>query len=255
MLSCISTNNNSNKFECNLIKVPLKTFKIDPFGHIYTIDNKNRLNVYDADLKLLFEYYNNGLGDISYLDITNPRKIILFFSGFQKMVFLDNTLSEIGRLNLDFNLPYDIRAMGSSRDNNIWIYDATDYKLKKIDSNGKVILLSNPIESFLNINIVPHYIIEYNNEVYLIEEGEGIAVFDNFGNYLSFVPFKGGSSLSFQTNALIYVKEAAIYLKNYENKFEADQKIKAVPTSVRTAYIFKNYIYYLENNCLQKTIF
>ena len=119
MLSCNTIKPAIDNFSCNLINSPIKSFKIDVFGNIYTIDPSNKLKVYDPELNLLFEYYNNGLGDITYIDITNPRKIILFFTGFQKMVFLDNTLSEIGRYESDFNLPFDIRAIGSSRDNNI----------------------------------------------------------------------------------------------------------------------------------------
>lgn len=251
LISCGTVKQVPVEFTCELLPAPIKSFKIDALGNIYTISRSNRLKVYDAGMNQLFEYFNNGLGEISYIDVTNSRKIILFFAGFQKMLFLDNTLSEIGRFDIDFNLPYDIRAMGSTRDNNLWIYDALDYKLKKIDNAGKIILESNPVESYLDISIAPDYIIEYNNEVLLIEENKGIAVFDNFGNYLRYIGLLEGVSISVANGSLIYMKGKVLMQMMLENKFIEPQEIKTVPTRVGTAYIFRNDLYYLEHGCLK----
>ena len=250
--SCNTTKSIPTDFECELISFPLKFFKIDVFGNIYTVEKSNRLKVYDQNFNYLFEYFNNGLGNITYLDITNPRKLILFFGGFQKMVFLDNTLSEIARVNVDFSLPYDIRAIGSSRDNHIWIYDALDYKLKKINAQGKVLLESNPLQSYLEVGILPDYIIEYNNEVFLVEEHKGIAVFDNFGNYLRYELLEGITSISIMNNNLVYLQNGNLVQQALNNKFLAPRLIKAVPSQVRTAYVYRDGVYYIQDLCLMK---
>ena len=250
--SCITTNIQDTPFVCELSKYPLKFVKVDLLGNIYTVDQKNRLKVFDQNMKLLFEYYNNGLGNISFLDITNPRKIIVFFPGFQKMIFLDNTLSEIGRVNTETNLPYDIRAIGSSRDNNLWIYDALDYRLKKIDPEGKTILESNPLESYLQLDILPNYIIEYNNEVFLIEENLGAAVFDNFGNYLRFTSLKSGSSINYYKEGLVYVQDQNLIRQSIENRLEEPIILYSFNKAVQSVFMYKKTLYYLENNCLKK---
>ena len=252
LMSCNTTKSAIGTFSCELINSPIIFFKIDVFGNIYTVDPSNKLKVYDPTLNLLFEYYNNGLGDITYIDITNPRKIILFFSGFQKMVFLDNTLSEIGRYESDFNLPFDIRAIGSSRDNNIWIYDALDYRLKKIDAKGRPILSTNPLQTHLDIDVIPDYIIEYNNEVLLIEEDKGVIVFDNLGNYLRYIRLDGAFSISVKENKLLYVKESFFYSKSLNNVFEETVQIQELSTNTKVAYLFKENLLFVQDNCLKK---
>lgn len=249
LFQCTTSRAIPKDFQCELIDEPLIKFKVDIFGNIYTIDPKNQLKVYDKEFNLLFEYYNNILGDISYIDVTNPKKIILFFSGFQKMVFLDDALSELGRYEGELN----IIAMGSSRDNNLWVYDGVDYRLKKITRQDQVVLESNPVESFHRLDILPDYILEYNNMVYLVEEGKGIAVFDNFGTYSTYLPIEA-FSVSFGNQSMFYVKNGNLYQKILSNPFAEERKIKTVSTSgVETAYLFDKTIYFLEDFCLKST--
>jgi hypothetical protein len=253
LCSCSISKQVQDSFQCDLINEPIAFFKVDVFGNLYTVDSKNQLRVYDQNLNLLFEYFNNRLGQIDQIDISNPRKIILFFSGFQKMIFLDNTLSEIARVDFESNiLPFDIRAIGSSRDNNIWIYDASDYKLKKIDPSGKILIESNPLESYLKIDLIPNYIIEYNNEVFLVEENIGFVVFDNFGNYLRYNLIENISSVHFQSNVMIYNQNGVVYTQNLKNTLIESNKIADLPSHVRIAFMSKKGIFYLDNNCLTK---
>lgn len=251
-IACKSIQVPQTEFLCESFDIPISQFKVDPFGNIYTVDGKNKLRLLNSEMTPLFEYFNNGLGDITYIDISNPRKIILFFKGFQKMLFLDNTLSEIGRINQDYNLPYDIRAIGSSRDNNIWIYDAFDYKLKKIDAKGMVVLESNPLESYLELSITPEYIIEYDNETYIVEEGKGIAVFDNFGTFLRYVSCNECSSISFHDKSMFYVKNNIFYQQVLANNLIAPAAIKPLPMNSKGAQASGKDLYFLDQQCLKK---
>lgn len=236
--------------DCDLIPSSLRTFQMDAFGIIYAIDRRNSLITYDPEMTKLFEYYNNGLGDISYLDISNPRKLLVFFRDFQKIIFLDNTLSEIERFEWTMDQAFDIRAIGSSRDNNIWVYDALDYKLKKINSQGTVLMESNPLQSYLDIDIIPDYIIEADNEVYLMDELNGIATFDNFGNFLTYTLIKA-ESINISNGILSYLKGGTLYQKNNNNPLAEEQLIFQFHAGVRTAAVHQKKIYYLDGGCLK----
>jgi hypothetical protein len=161
---------------------------------------------------------------------------------------VDDTLSEIGRYEGDFN----ILAVGSSRDNNIWIYDGLDYRMKKISSKGRVILESNPLESYHGIDINPDYIIEYNNMVYLVEENKGIAVLDNFGNYSTYLELPGVSSVVLKDGKLVYIQKGTMMQQVLDNPFEGGRQIKAVPVDTETAYISNNTLFFLDGRCLKK---
>ncbi|GLR18792.1 hypothetical protein [Portibacter lacus] len=248
LLGCNITKTIKAPFECELLDNPIQNFKFDVFGNLYTIDLKNRLKVYDKDLNFLFEYYNNSLGNISYVDVTNPKKIMLFFSGFQRIIFVDDALSEIGRYQGEFN----IIAAGNSSDNNIWIYDGLDYRLKKISKNSKVIIESNPVESYIQLDIHPDFIVEQNNMVFMVEEGRGIAIFDNFGNYSSYLPLEDSGSIIVKDKSIVYTKGGILYQQLTENTLAQTRKIKTIPAGAEIVRIFNKSIFYTENRCLKK---
>lgn len=248
LYACTTTKSVNANFDCDLLDVAIQDFKFDVFGNLYTIDLKNRLKVYDKDLNYLFEYYNNSLGNISFVDVTNPKKIMLFFSGFQRIIFVDDALAEIGRYQGEFN----IIAAGNSRDNNLWIYDGLDYRLKKISNNGKVIIESNPVASYIQLDINPEFIVEQNNMVYMVEEGKGVAIFDNFGNYINYLPLEGSSSISIRDKNLIYTKDGIVYQKLLENTLAETRKIKTIPVDTEIVHIYNKSIFYTDGACLKK---
>ncbi len=238
----------SPDFNCALSQEPLKDFRIDIFGNIYTIDLSNRLKVYDSELTFLFEYYNNGLGDISHIDVTNSKKISIFFDGFQKIVIIDDTLAELGRYEGDYN----ILAMGTSRDNNVWIYDGLDYRLKKISGKNEVLEESNPLESHHRLDILPNYIVEYDNMVYLVEEEKGIAIFDNFGTFSEYLPLEA-SSYSFANGSMYYMKQGSFFKRTLGNVFSSEVDILSLSEKTSSVYLSNKDIYYLLDQCLMRS--
>jgi hypothetical protein len=238
-------------FSCELIDFPVQDFKIDVFGSFYFIKPDNSLTVYDNEFNEQFNYFNNGLGHISFIDISNPRKILLFFKDFQKVVFLDNTLSEIGRFEWNIEEAMDIKAIGSSRDNFIWLYDGLDYRLKKVDSKGNTLLSSNPLQTHFEIDISPDYIIEKNNFVYLIEEGIKVLVFDNFGNYVKTIAISA-YSFEFDQGYYYYVDHQGFYAKeSLQNVFAERINLANLPEKVRIAQGIDKKLYYLVDFCLK----
>ncbi len=238
-------------FSCDLVNFPIQDFKIDVFGNFYFLKPDNSLTVHDTDFNELFHYFNNGLGPISYIDISNPRKILLFFKDFQKVVFLDNTLSEIGRFEWKVEEALDIKAIGSSRDNYIWLYDGLDYRLKKVDSKGNILLSSNPLQTHFEIDISPDYIIERNNQVYMVEEGKKILVFDNFGNFIKAIA-ASVYSIDLMQGSFFSIDSLGSYSReSLENVFLDKEILTKLPSKVRKVQKKEEKLYYLMDYCLQ----
>ena len=83
----------------------------------------------------------NGMrkyGKLYNIDVTNPLKPLLFYKDFSNVVVLDRFLANRTSLNLrQFNI-LQPSAIGLSYDNNIWVFDVFDSKLKKIDEAGNI---------------------------------------------------------------------------------------------------------------------
>ena len=106
-------------------------FTTDKLKRIYAVTDDNELIQYDSNGKELFRYNNNTLGELTYIDTSNPFNLLLFYSEFQTVITLDRTLSPTGNLNLLTTEVGDAAAVALSNDNQLWVYDAASLQLKK----------------------------------------------------------------------------------------------------------------------------
>ena len=165
------------------------------------------------------------------------------------MIVVDDTLAEIGRYEGDFS----ILAVGSSRDNNLWIYDGLDYRLKKISSDNEVLLESNPLESYHQLDIQPNYVIENGNMVYLVQEHKGIVIFDNFGTFSRYIPLNA-SSIQVRDDLLSYVEDGKLSQIDMKNTFAESRFLADLQQGASVAYKFKKQVYFLEGQCLKRLV-
>lgn len=161
-----------------LITGTFKNIEIDKLGNLYLINNRNEIFKYSSDLELLFKNSYNKYGAISHVDVSNPQKTLIYFSDFQYVLFLDNTLSEIKNLNLEDLGFWDIKAVSLSIDNQIWIYDPVNFKLIKINDNGEVLMSSN--EQFTGELDQELRLHAWDNEVFLFSKNK-LLIFSDFG--------------------------------------------------------------------------
>ena len=105
---------------------------------LYFADQKHLLKL-NSDLDTLFTF-NSKVIEVDLVAPQNMLKILVFSKSLNSIQFLDKTLSEASTtINLD-DLGVELsRAVGVSRDNNFWIFDAVNQELKKFDKNLSMI--------------------------------------------------------------------------------------------------------------------
>jgi|GEM_PF-990906 len=227
---------------------------IDKLGNIYLLNEKNEIFKYDQNYKLLFKNSFNTKGEISHVDVSNPQKLLVYFSDFQYILFLDNTLSEIKNLNLEELSYWDIQAVGQSVDNQIWIYDPVNHKLIKINDLGVTQLSSNELFSDVIEGSTPPRIIARGNNVYLYTDQE-IMVFNIFGELLK-THMIYNIGIQFLESHLIY--NTGTELKARKTKLvtmvDSDPSIIEANKDILDFYLDKSYqVFTLYNNGLSVT--
>lgn len=182
----------------------------DKLGQIYLVNTADELVKYSTDGKELFQYFDRTLGEITYIDATNPFQVAVFFEDFQTIVWLDRTLNPMSTINLsDFGY-FQINTLAISSDNHLWIYDNTTFQLKKIDNQGNILIESTELNNLVD-NLNPSFLLEKNNRLYLNNPEYGILVFDNFGQYLQTIPITDLSTFRILNNQLFYQKDTTFY--------------------------------------------
>ncbi len=115
------------------IDYPIESFTINNLGEIYLINTNNQLKKIDdkGDSVGVFNMVTK-YGKLSYVEAQNPWRTILFYKNFSTIVLLDKYLNLVTNINLRKQNILNVKAVTSSYDNNIWLFDEQDSKLKKL---------------------------------------------------------------------------------------------------------------------------
>lgn len=228
-----------------LYSIPIKSkyFTTDKLSQVYVVTEGNQVIKFDASGKEVFRYNNNLLKGKMHIDATNPFNILLYYPDFQSVITLDRTMSETGEFNLsDLNF-IQVNAVGSSNDNNIWLYDELTFKLKKINRSGTVFRESIDLNLQLNYSPRPVFLIERENNVYLNDPDFGIVVFNIFGEYDSKIDLKGIDQFQVFENQLIYKKGEKLFSYHLQTFNLKELKIPVRLQEGEDVFIQKNRLF------------
>ena len=172
------------------MEYPISSFTVDNLGELYVINSDNQLKKYDEKGNSIGVFNQvTKYGKLSYVEAQNPWKAILFYKSFSTIVLLDKYLNVISSINLRKQDIYQVNAVTTSYDNNIWLYDEQDNKLKKIDDGGNNIFETQDFRLLFDSVPSPQKIIDSDGFVYLYDPEKGLYIFDYYGSFKNKLPF------------------------------------------------------------------
>ena len=166
------------------INYPITSFSVDNLGELYLITLDNQLKKFgeNGDSIGVFNQVTK-YGKLTEVQAQNPWKALLFYKDFATIVMLDKYLNVTGSINLRNKNIFKVNAITTSYDNNIWLYDEQDNKIKKIDDNGNVLMESTDFRRIFDEAISPKKLIDDNGLLYLYDPEKGLYVFDYYGSF------------------------------------------------------------------------
>lgn len=216
---------------------------IDNLDNIYLLSSSDQLKKYNANGDSVAVYNNvRKFGKLYSIDVSNPLKILLYYKDFSSIVILDRLLSPRSTIDLRRNNLLQVNAIGLSYDNNIWVFDEYDNKLKKINEEGRVLSETPDLRSAFQQSITPQQIIDQNKQVYLYDTTNGLFVFDQFGTFKKRIPVKGWSHINITDKYIVGVTNASLHTYNIATLLQSEETFPGNFTPY--------YRYYLTNNKL-----
>jgi hypothetical protein len=165
-------------------------FNVDNLDNIYLLNSNNQLKKLNSngDSAGVFNDVRK-YGRLFSIDVTNPLKLLLYYQNFSTIVVLDRFLNIRNVINLRKQNIFNVKTVATSYDNNIWLFDEGDAKLKKIDDNGEV--LTETVDCRLLFDTVPSptQIIDQDGFVNLYDPEKGFYIFDIYGSLKSKTAF------------------------------------------------------------------
>jgi hypothetical protein len=218
----------------------------DRLGNLYLI-NDYKITMYNRQGDSLREFNSRKFGNISFVDATDPYKIMVFFKNYNLFIFLDNYLSQNGdEIDLQ-DYGYDqISFACQSRIKGVWVFDQLKQKLIKLDENYNQILESINLAQWFGKNLEPCFMVENNNQLYLNDLNNGVFVFDHYGTFLKKINLKGPTLLQILGNNIKY-NLVNKYCQYGINSFETNC-IELDSISISQIRIEKNRAYYKSSN-------
>lgn len=225
---------------------------VDNIGNIYALSNtKNQIK------KIGFKGDSLGLfndikqyGNIYSIDVSNPLKILLYYRDFSTIVVLDRFLNVINKVDLRQLGIMQAMAVSQSYDNQMWVFDQQDYKLKKIGENGTVLFSSDDFRVLFAQAPNPSSIIDNDGSLYLYDDKFGWVVMDYYGAVKKEFPALHWHNVGVEKDIMYGWSDGKLHLFNYKTFVLKDYTIPIDFSQVKSIDLLDYKIFILSNKSI-----
>lgn len=166
----------------NAVSGDIVAFTVDNLDNIYLLSSTNQVKKLNSNGDSVAVFNDvKKFGQASLIDVSNPLKVLLYYRDFATIVVLDRLLNIRNTIDLRKHNILQVRAIGQSYDNKIWLYDEVENKLKKIDEDGKLLLETPDFRQLFGEALSPQKIFDQDQFVYVYDSAKAVFVFDYYG--------------------------------------------------------------------------
>ncbi len=206
---------------------------IDAYSNTYYIA-ENVLHKKGADGDFVFNDFQ--LGNITSVDIVNPLKIVVFYEDTNTVIFLDNRLSEIERINFNLLSEFiNISAATNAGNNRLWVFNVDTQQLELYNYNSKLkTTVSQPFPGKL-VSQSSNF-----NYCYVLTENKLLS-FNIYGSLISEREANGFSEIKHHRDMIIALKENVLFQAT-EYSFE-QIKLPIFENTIKDLFLSKEFLY------------
>lgn len=213
--TCVAQSDTTFRFE-KKYEGNITDFTVDNLGNLFILYQTGQLKKLRPNGDSLAVFNNvRRFGKLFSIDVSNPLKALLYYKDFSTIVILDRLLNERATIDLRRQNLLQVRAIGQAYDNNIWIFDELESKLKKIGDDGRLVDQSADFRQVFDSVPLPEHIIDQDKFVYLYDPAKGVYIFDYYGGFQSRIPFIGWSDFKVINKSLLGRDKNFLY--RYDN--------------------------------------
>ena len=227
-------------------------FTVDNLGNIFVLNKSGQLKKMGPAGDSIAVFNNvRQFGKIHFIDVTNPLKALLYFKDFGTVVILDRFLNTRSILDLRRQQLFQVKSIGQSYDNNIWIFDELESKLKRVGEDGRIIDQSTDFRMIFDSVPSPSFIVDQNKQVYLYDSSKGVYLFDYYGAFKNRIRLTGWTDFTVINNTL-FGRDAGMLYRYEPGTLNLQQyPIPATMQNARKIKIMPGNLYLLRDHQLE----
>ena len=178
-------------------KGDIADFTVDNLGNCFTISANGQIKKLNSEGDSAGVFNDvRRYGKLYSIDVTNPLKVLLYYKSFGTILILDRFLNVRSTIDLRKQNMFQVKTIGQSYDNNIWVFDELESKLKKVADDGRVVDQSSDFRMIFDSMPSPQFIIDQDKLVYLYDSTKGVYLFDYYGAFRNRIQFRGWSDFT-----------------------------------------------------------
>lgn len=233
------------------IKGNFSNFAVDNLDNLYLITGTNQLKKLNSngDSAGIFNDVKR-YGNPSSIDVSNPMKVLLYYKNYSTVVVLDRFLNVRNSINFRRQNIFSVKAISTSYDNNIWLFDEQDYKLKKIDEEGKLLQETVDTRILLDDGLAPSKIIDRENFVYIYDTAKGFYIFDYYGGYKNKIPLLNWHNVEVNANTIYGFGNNKLYSYQVNTSVQKEYKLPAFFGKYNAVKVMNGKVYLLKSESL-----
>lgn len=187
-------------------------FAVDNLGNIYVINGDNQLKKLSANGDSLAVFNDvRRYGKIAAIDVTNPLKLLVYYRDFTTIIELDRFLNIINTIDLRKQNILQAKAVSLAYDNNVWVFDELDARLKRIADDGTLVDQTTDFRQLFDTVPDPVLICDREGLVYLYDTTKGVYIFDHYGSLKTHLDFSGWKDFDVIGKNILGRDEAKFY--------------------------------------------
>lgn len=199
----------------------------DNFDNLYVL-SENIIYKYDSEEKKTRSYQPEGGEEIKSVDVRNPFKIILFFADQNKVILLDNELTQIGDdLYLDKSEILGDILICNATTGGFWVYYNINSQLLKLNPD-----FSLEYKKYMDISEDLISITENASTIIFQKKSRAFIAYDiNTGNVENLAIYKASESYRFINDDIVFYSGNIHGLTFYNRQLSKYNYIK-LPTDI-----------------------
>lgn len=156
---------------------------VDRPGELYTVTKQGQIHRFDINGNLVSTYRNQPAPTL--FDPRDGARLFAYFRQDQRYSYLSPSLESAKSQLIDPSIAVDPWLVCSSGDHNLWILDAADVSLKKVNVQSASLEADNKIaETLIEKSAAITFMREYQGFLFLLHHGKGVLIFNTMGRWI-----------------------------------------------------------------------
>lgn len=204
---------------------PVVSLAVDRPGEVYVTTEKDHLQRYDVNGKLLSLYKDHPFPTL--FDPRDGSRLFAYYRDTQQFAYLNSSFEDVNRLSLDSAFAIEPWLICASGDYNIWVLDAADFSIKKINTRDGHLLVELLLpDNFSKEKLNYIGLREYQGFLFISDKSGQVHILSSMGKYLRSLSITNPTSINFLGEELYYVNEDTLH---FFDLFTTETRIQRLP--------------------------